>query len=218
MSLALWEGAKPLYNHVLPSQGTVHLPILLARCLRLYSTQRGASWNLEACLYSPAAQKLGARVCLQIGKQWWHFPLWCMINVQSTVECTAVGYFQGKWLHKTKRIHGTNTLQGLPSVLVLDSGQETALLSLRAWRMGIWWLEVLSMSASWEGTCCTTSCVVMVSSCVTHVALWVSGSSLRLSSLGIQERQNTRAWYFQSRRASSVFTSVPRMEARRVLS
>lgn len=46
------------------SQGTASLPVFLARCLRLYSIQKGTSWNREACLYSLAAQKLGARLCV----------------------------------------------------------------------------------------------------------------------------------------------------------
>lgn len=89
-----------------------------------------------------------------------------MINVQSTVACTAVGCFQGKCLHKTKKIHGAYTLQGLVLVFIIDSKQESALLSPGpgGWGQGIQWS--FQYQHPWEGTPCKTSHVLLVSFCV----------------------------------------------------
>ena len=62
VNIALQMVLKPLCNHVLHSQGTAHLPVFLARCLRLYSSQRAASWDLEPCLYSPSSSEAGCPV------------------------------------------------------------------------------------------------------------------------------------------------------------
>lgn len=89
-----------------------------------------------------------------------------MINVQSTVACTAVGYFQGKCLHKSKKIHGAYILHGLALVLVIDGRQKLALLSLGpgGWGQGVW--RSFQCQRPWEGTPCKTSSLLLVSFCV----------------------------------------------------
>lgn len=86
-----------------------------------------------------------------------------MINVQSTVACTAVGYFQGKCLHKSKKIHSAYTLHGLALALVTDGRRELALLPLGpgGWGQGVWWS--FQCQHHWGGTPCKTSSVLVVS-------------------------------------------------------
>lgn len=135
-----------------------------------------------------------------------------MIHVQLTVECTAVGYFQGNWLHKTEKIPRAHTLQGLALVLVTDSRQESALLSPRpgGWGQGIWWS--FQCLQPWEGTPGKTSCILMVSSCVTHVALWAP--ALGSAHLGSKmDKTHEPGTQVQSRGASNVCPSLLRTEA-----